>query len=115
MSPDSDRDGLAALRRNSFGSIFQQYHLISTVSALGNVEMPAIHAGAPRAYRHRRASALLARLGLATRMFNRPSQTRAARSSVSGSRSLMNGGGLILADEATGALDSKSGTEVLGS
>ncbi len=110
-----DRDGLAALRRNSFGFIFQQYHLISTVSALGNVEMPAVHAGAPRAYRHRRASALLARLGLATRMFNRPSQLSGGQQQrVSIARSLMNGGAVILADEPTGALDSKSGTEVLG-
>jgi macrolide transport system ATP-binding/permease protein len=110
-----DRDGLAALRRNSFGFIFQQYHLISTVSALGNVEMPAVHAGAPRAYRHRRASVLLARLGLATRMFNRPSQLSGGQQQrVSIARSLMNGGAVILADEPTGALDSKSGTEVLG-
>jgi macrolide transport system ATP-binding/permease protein len=69
-----DRDDLASLRRNAFGFIFQHYHLIPTVSALGNVEMPAVHAGAPRAYRHRRAAALLARLGLAARTNNRPSQ-----------------------------------------
>ncbi len=109
-----DRDGLAGLRRNSFGFIFQHYHLISTVSALGNVEMPAVHAGAPRAYRHRRAAALLARLGLATRITNRPSQLSGGQQQrVSIARALMNGGNVILADEPTGALDSKSGVEVL--
>ncbi|MCB1393769.1 ABC transporter permease, partial [Nitrobacter sp.] len=109
-----DRDGLASLRRNSFGFIFQQYHLIPTVSALGNVEMPAVHAGAPRAYRHRRAAALLARLGLASRMVNRPSQLSGGQQQrVSIARALMNGGAVILADEPTGALDSKSGVEVL--
>jgi macrolide transport system ATP-binding/permease protein len=109
-----DRDDLASLRRNAFGFIFQHYHLIPTVSALGNVEMPAVHAGAPRAYRHRRAAALLARLGLAARTNNRPSQLSGGQQQrVSIARELMNGGSVILADEPTGALDSKSCTEVL--
>jgi macrolide transport system ATP-binding/permease protein len=110
-----NRDELSALRRGCFGFIFQHYHLISTVSALGNVEMPAVHAGAPRAYRRRRAAALLARLGLATRMANRPSQLSGGQQQrVSIARALMNGGAVILADEPTGALDTRSGTEVLG-
>ncbi|WP_347265104.1 ABC transporter permease [Nitrobacter sp.] len=110
-----NREELAALRRGCFGFIFQNYHLIPTVSALGNVEMPAIHAGAPRAYRQRRATALLTRLGLANRITNRPSQLSGGQQQrVSIARALMNGGAVILADEPTGALDSKSGTEVLG-
>ncbi|WP_319798496.1 ABC transporter permease [Nitrobacter sp.] len=109
-----NRDELAALRRGCFGFIFQHYHLLPTVSALGNVEMPAVHAGAPRGYRHARAAALLARLGLANRITNRPSQLSGGQQQrVSIARALMNGGGVILADEPTGALDSKSGAEVL--
>jgi macrolide transport system ATP-binding/permease protein len=108
------RDELAALRRGCFGFIFQHYHLIPTVSALGNVEMPAVHAGAPRSSRHARAAALLARLGLANRITNRPSQLSGGQQQrVSIARALMNGGTVILADEPTGALDTRSGTEVL--
>jgi macrolide transport system ATP-binding/permease protein len=109
-----NRDDLAALRRGCFGFIFQHYHLIPTVNALGNVEMPAVHAGAPRSIRQARAAALLARLGLAGRIANRPSQLSGGQQQrVSIARALMNGGAVILADEPTGALDTRSGTEVL--
>ncbi|WP_288754657.1 ABC transporter ATP-binding protein, partial [uncultured Pseudomonas sp.] len=67
-------DELAWLRREAFGFVFQGYHLIPSGSALENVEMPAIYAGIPAQERHARAAALLERLGLASRIANRPHQ-----------------------------------------
>ncbi|WP_153101826.1 MacB family efflux pump subunit [Paraburkholderia hayleyella] len=107
-------DELAQLRREHFGFIFQRYHLLPHLSAAGNVEMPAIYAGVPHGPRHARAEALLARLGLAERAEHRPSQLSGGQQQrVSIARALMNGGEVILADEPTGALDSKSGQEVI--
>lgn len=111
---DLDTDGLAALRREAFGFVFQSYHLIPSANALENVEIPAIYAGLPAAQRHQRASELLTRLGLAERLRNRPSQLSGGQQQrVSIARALMNDAEVILADEPTGALDSKSGQEVL--
>ncbi|UYP29791.1 MacB family efflux pump subunit [Pseudomonas sp. Z8(2022)] len=111
---DLDTDGLAALRREAFGFVFQSYHLIPSANALENVEIPAIYAGLPAAQRHQRASELLTRLGLADRLRNRPSQLSGGQQQrVSIARALMNDAEVILADEPTGALDSKSGQEVL--
>ena len=107
-------DELAWLRREAFGFVFQGYHLIPSGTAQENVEMPAIYAGTSAAERHARASALLARLGLASRTGNRPHQLSGGQQQrVSIARALMNGGHIILADEPTGALDSQSGTEVM--
>ncbi|MCP1106820.1 MacB family efflux pump subunit [Serratia nevei] len=109
-----DRDSLAALRREHFGFIFQRYHLLNDLSALGNVEVPAIYAGRPFAERRRRAADLLRRLGLAQRLAYRPSQLSGGQQQRVGiARALMNGGQVILADEPTGALDSHSGQEVM--
>ncbi|GLS16501.1 macrolide export ATP-binding/permease protein MacB [Hydrogenophaga electricum] len=107
-------DELAWLRREAFGFVFQGYHLIATDSAHENVEMPAIYAGMGEAARSARAAALLARLGLADKMHLRPAQLSGGQQQrVSIARALMNGGRIILADEPTGALDSKSGAEVM--
>jgi len=107
-------DQLAALRRHTFGFIFQRYNLVSGLSALENVEMPAIYAGVGRQERHVRASELLTALGLEDRLNYRPSQLSGGQQQrVSVARALMNGGRVILADEPTGALDSKSGAEVM--
>ncbi|MBF8777637.1 MacB family efflux pump subunit [Pseudomonas fulva] len=107
-------DELAWLRREAFGFVFQGYHLIPSGSALENVEMPAIYAGIPAQERHARATALLERLGLASRTANRPHQLSGGQQQrVSIARALMNGGHIILADEPTGALDSHSGKEVM--
>lgn len=107
-------DELAWLRREAFGFVFQGYHLIPSGSALENVEMPAIYAGIPAQERQVRAAALLDRLGLASRIANRPHQLSGGQQQrVSIARALMNGGHIILADEPTGALDSHSGKEVM--
>ncbi len=109
-----DGDELARLRREHFGFIFQRYHLLPHLSAVGNLEMPAVYAGSPQAERRARASRLLARLGLADREDHRPSQLSGGQQQrVSIARALMNGGEVILADEPTGALDSKSGRDVM--
>jgi macrolide transport system ATP-binding/permease protein len=108
------RDELARLRREAFGFVFQSYNLISTASAARNVEVPAIYAGVPAAQRRARAERLLAMLGLAERLGHRPNQLSGGQQQrVSIARALMNGGQILLADEPTGALDSKSGREVM--
>ena len=107
-------DDLAALRREHFGFIFQRYHLLPELSAAGNVEIPAIYAGQPREQRRARAHALLQRLGIADRAGHRPNQLSGGQQQrVSIARALMNGANVILADEPTGALDRRSGDEVL--
>ena len=111
---DLEPDELARLRREHFGFIFQRYHLLSDLSALGNVEIPAIYAGHSTADRHTRAAALLGRLGLADRTEHKPGQLSGGQQQrVSIARDLMNGGDVILADEPTGALDTASGDEVM--
>ncbi len=109
-----DADQRALLRREAFGFIFQQYNLLPGETAAGNVEMPAIYAGLSRGERTARAAELLTRLGLSDRMDHRPTQLSGGQQQrVSIARALMNGGAVILADEPTGALDSKSGAEVM--
>jgi macrolide transport system ATP-binding/permease protein len=105
---------LATLRREHFGFIFQRYHLMGELSAIDNVAVPAIYAGTSAALREERAVDLLVRLGLGDRLYNRPSQLSGGQQQrVSVARALINGGEVILADEPTGALDSKSGEELL--
>ncbi|WP_303395616.1 MacB family efflux pump subunit [Pandoraea sp. PE-S2T-3] len=107
-------DELAWLRREAFGFVFQNYHLIRTLDALHNVEVPAVYAGMSRTDRHRRATELLTRLGLDGRVHHRPHQLSGGQQQrVSIARALMNGGRIILADEPTGALDTRSGAEVM--
>ena len=109
-----DADGLARLRRESFGFVFQSYNLIHSLNASQNVEMPAVYAGASLEERQKRAGELLTYLGLEERLTYRPSQLSGGQQQrVSIARALMNGGQIILADEPTGALDSKSGEDVM--
>ncbi|WP_374629783.1 MacB family efflux pump subunit [Pannonibacter indicus] len=111
---DLQPDDLAALRREKFGFIFQRYNLLAELTALGNVEVPAVYAGLTPADRRRRAADILERLGLGDRMEHRPPQLSGGQQQrVSIARALMNGGDIILADEPTGALDSRSGQDVL--
>jgi macrolide transport system ATP-binding/permease protein len=105
-------DQLAELRREYFGFIFQRYHLLGDLTAEGNVEVPAVYAGATPYARKQRATALLTELGLGNKTQNRPSQLSGGQQQrVSIARALMNGGDVILADEPTGALDSHSGAD----
>nr|WP_131669726.1 MacB family efflux pump subunit [Psychrobacter pygoscelis] len=109
-----DADELAKLRREHFGFIFQRYHLLGDISARDNVAVPAVYAGMDNAARSTRAEKLLSDLGLADKVDNRPSQLSGGQQQrVSIARALMNGGDVILADEPTGALDSKSGDDVM--
>lgn len=110
LSPDE----LARVRREHIGFIFQRYHLIPDLSALGNVEIPAIYANSERDSRRQRATALLGKLGLEGREHHKPCELSGGQQQrVSIARALINGGKIILADEPTGALDSQSGQEVL--
>jgi len=109
-----DADALAALRREHFGFIFQRYHLLGDLSAAANVEIPAVYAGINARERRTRANALLERLGVGTRGSHRPNQLSGGQQQrVSIARALINGAEVILADEPTGALDRRSGEEVL--
>ncbi|MFO7766981.1 MAG: MacB family efflux pump subunit [Pelovirga sp.] len=108
------KDELARFRREEFGFIFQNYHLIATATALENVEIPSVYAGAPHPERRARATRLLTELGLEDRLNYRPTQLSGGQQQrVSIARALMNGGRIILADEPTGALDSQSGADVM--
>ena len=107
-------DELAALRRDRFGFIFQHYNLLPDLTALANVEVPAIYAGDNRKDRHARAAAILRRLDLGDRLEHRPPELSGGQQQrVSIARALMNRGEIILADEPTGALDTHAGEEVL--
>ncbi|WP_439258737.1 MacB family efflux pump subunit [Lonepinella sp. BR2930] len=109
-----NRDQLSDLRQQKFGFIFQRYNLLSTLSAVENVSLPAIYAGVNQQARLARASGLLDKLGLGDKLENKPSQLSGGQQQrVSIARALMNGGEIILADEPTGALDSKSGETVM--
>ena len=109
-----DSDSLAKLRRDKFGFIFQRYNLLSTMNALENVALPSIYAGANKSEREKRANELLGSLGLSEKAKNLPNKLSGGQQQrVSIARALMNGGEIILADEPTGALDSKSGLRVM--
>lgn len=110
-----ESDELARLRREHFGFIFQRYHLLPHLDATQNTEIPAVYTGMEKNRRHERAINLLTRLGLGDRLDFRPNQLSGGQQQrVSIARALMNGGNVILADEPTGALDSRSGREMLG-
>jgi macrolide transport system ATP-binding/permease protein len=107
-------DELAALRCRTFGFVFQRFNLLAGITAAENVEIPAAYAGRPKRERMARAKQLLARLGLGERTDHRPTELSGGQQQrVSIARALMNEAPVILADEPTGALDSRSGEEVL--
>lgn len=111
---DMDADQLATLRRETFGFIFQRYNLLATSTAEENVEIPAIYAGMDKEARVERAVKLLSDLGLGNRADHRPNQLSGGQQQrVAIARALMNDPPVILADEPTGALDSKSGQDVM--
>jgi len=107
-------NALAEQRQQNIGFIFQAFHLIPRLSALENVELPLLLAGAPIAARRERAREVLESVGLATRLHHRPDQLSGGeRQRVAIGRAIVMKPGLLLADEPTGNLDSRSGEEVI--
>jgi ABC-type lipoprotein export system ATPase subunit len=108
-------DDLAAYRREGVGFVFQFFNLVPTLTALQNVELPMTLAGVPPSERRRRAAALLDRVGLTARGGHRPKELSGGEQQrVSVARALVNDPPLLLADEPTGNLDSKTAADVLG-
>ena len=112
---DLNDDELAALRNRELGFVFQQFHLLPHMSALENVMLPMIYAGVGADQRNLRAREALDRVGLAERLNNRPNQLSGGQQQrVAIARAIINQPALLLADEPTGALDSRTTAEVLG-
>ena len=110
-----DKDELADLRCKTFGFIFQRYNLLANLKAYANAALPAVYLGLSSSDRTKRAVKLLGQLDLSKKLKNKPNELSGGQQQrVSIARALMNGGEIILADEPTGALDSKSGEMVMG-
>ncbi|ERN41924.1 ABC-type antimicrobial peptide transport system, ATPase component [Rubidibacter lacunae KORDI 51-2] len=107
-------DELAAIRNRKLGFVFQQFHLLPQMTALENVMLPMVYAGIPSDERRDRAAEALRKMGLANRMQNKPTQLSGGQQQrVAIARAIVNEPLLLLADEPTGALDSRTMREVL--
>ncbi len=106
---------LAEIRNKKVGFIFQQYNLLPKLNVLENVEVSMMYAGVPKKQRIERAKEVIERVGLSDKLYNRPNQLSGGQQQrVSIARALAGRPSVILADEPTGALDSRTGREVIG-